>query len=183
MTTQLTLSCLLSADGKTATRSGESLLSVASPEYLERLAAQREAADCLLVDASSPLFEIPQNTALIIIGHSSTWQPIVDSLPSDKVQVIDEIEGLTAASLHTLAHTLNAQSIHCADSAPLSRRLLKEEAVDILNLSVLFSLAGGHAADTMTGNGAASAFASSRHFTLISQELSDDEMHLCYQSS
>lgn len=183
MTPQLTLSCLISADGKTATRSRESLLSLASAEYLANLAALREAADCLLVDASSPLIDIPLNTALIVVGNSSTWQPVVNSLPPDKVHVIDDIDGLTAAALHIIARRLDTRNIHCTPSAQMSRRLLKEGAVDILNLTVLLSLTGGHAADTITGNGAAPAFTGSQYFTLISQELSHQEMRLCYQSS
>ena len=181
MTPQLTISLLISEDGKTVTRSGQSLLSRASTEYLDRLNAQRQTADGLLIDASLPLFEIPQNTAVIVVGNSATWQPTVDSLPSSKVLVLDDSDGLTAAKLEAAAHTLGIQTIHCEPSVQLSRDLLKEEMVDVLNLTVLLSLTGGHAADTITGNGAASAFASSRQFSLISHTQSDNEMHLCYK--
>ncbi len=183
MSPQLTLTLLISADGKTATRSGVSLMSCASPEYLQRLSAQREAADCLLIDASLPLFEIPKNTTVIVFGSSLTWQPIVNSLPSSKVVVIDDKDALTAAKLQAIAHSLEVQNIHGAPSPRLTRDLLKEELVDILNLTILLSLSGGHAADTVTGNGAASAFVSSHHFSLISHDQTDNEMHLCYTSN
>lgn len=183
MIPQLTLSSLISADGKTATRSGESLLSCASTEYLARLNTQREAADCLLIDAALPRIEIPENTAVIIVGSSSTWQPTVDSLPPSKVLVIDDADDLTAAKIQAIAYALDVRHIHCEPSTRLSRVLLKEQAVDILNLTVLPSLSGGHAADTMTGNGAAAAFENSQHFSLISHNLTDNELHLCYTSA
>lgn len=155
-------------------------MTCASPEYLKRLSAQREAADCLLIDASLPLFEIPKETPVIVFGSSTSWESTVNSLPSDMVVVIDDTDRLSVAKLQEAAHILNVQNIHCEPSPRLARDLLKEEIVGSLNLTVLLCLSGGHAADTLTGNGAASAFVSSHHFSLISHDQIDNEMHLSY---
>ena len=180
MKPQLTLSVLLSADGKMATRTGEPMASLASGEFSNRLATSRSEADGLLVDTSLPAFYASGDRPVIAVGSSDAWLTTLDSFPQDKLVRIDDVQGITSELFEQAAHHLKIQNIHCEPSPQLARQLLKEKVVCFLNITIIPSLTGGHAADTMTGNGAAATFLHSQRYSLISHEQTGDEIHLRY---
>ena len=185
MLPELTVCVLISADGKIATRSQESLHQFGSDSHHRRRAELAAGADALLLDSTT--------------AHSGP----PDGAPDQRVIVIDDEQSSPATAisgnrilltsttpikeqLETLSDQFGIRRIFCCARPALLRKVMKDGLVSTLYLTMTDHVIGGHASNTICGNGAATPFSSSIPLRLVSHTAvvngSTSELQLVYQS-